>query len=159
MNNYMSLLALANSLGGVPTRPDRGRVNGNRSFLGAQKSIIKSSKNRAWFLNHFMSILVPIWAPILDLFGIQIAPILIQKDLQTFFVSKMLIFTKCFKNQWFLMIFHSKMDPKTTQDEAKTDPRRSQIPSFSIMTQKTPKRFQEAPKRPPRGPQEAPKWP
>ena len=31
------------------------------------------------------------------------------------------------------MIFHSKMDPKTTQDQAKTAPRRSQRPSFFIV--------------------------
>ena len=31
------------------------------------------------------------------------------------------------------MICHSKMDPKTTQDQAKTAPRRSQRPSFFIV--------------------------
>ena len=31
------------------------------------------------------------------------------------------------------MIFHPKMDPKTTQDQAKTAPRRSQRPSFFIV--------------------------
>ena len=94
-----------------------------------QKSIQKS----VVFLIDFTSILVPILAPILDPLGAQIGPNLIQQALQTLFVSKTWIFTKTFKNQWNFMIFHSKMDPKTTQDQAKTAPRRSQRPSFFIV--------------------------
>ena len=41
----------------------------------------------------------------------------------------------CIKNTDFHenLIVHPKMDPKTTQDQAKTAPRRSQRPSFFIM--------------------------
>jgi hypothetical protein len=85
------------------------------------------------FLIDFTSILVPILAPILDLLGAQIGPNLIQQALQTLFVSRTRVFTKNFKNLWCLMIFHPKMDPKTTQDQAKTAPRRSQRPSFFIV--------------------------
>ncbi len=42
------------------------------------------------------------------------------------------MFTKTFKNLWFLMMFHPEMNPKTTQDQAKTAPRRSQRPFFFI---------------------------
>ena len=104
-----------------------------RAPRGLQKSTKNPSKNQSFFLIDFTSILVPIMAPILDLLGAQIGPNLIQQALQSLFISKTWIFTKTFKNQWNFMIFHSKMDPKTTQDQAKTAPRRSQRPSFFIV--------------------------
>ena len=101
-----------------------------RAPRGLPKSTKNPSKNQSFFLIDFTSILVSILAPILDPLGAQIGPNLIQQPLQTLFVSKTWIFTKTFKNQWNFTIFHSKMDPKTTQDQAKTAPRRSQRPSF-----------------------------
>ena len=74
-------------------------------------------------------ILEPFWVQI----GVKIDPRSVKMQFQTLSFSKHLFFTKPFENQWNLMIFDPKIDPKTTQDRPKTDPRGSSKPSCFML--------------------------
>ena len=96
------------------------------------RSIQNRFKNLSFFFINFGPIFGPIWEPFWTLFGVKNRPSSIKMSSQTLSASKMWIFTKPFKNQWNLMIFDSKIDPKTPQDGSKTGPRGFQKRSFFI---------------------------
>ena len=99
--------------------------------------VLRSIKNRSYFLIvfrcHFGSILGPIWEPFGTLFGIKIGPSSVQVAFLSFIFFKNMIFTKPFKNHLILMIFQPKMGPKTTPNWPKTTPRRSPQQSFFML--------------------------
>ena len=65
--------------------------------------VIRSVKNRSYFLNVFRSrvgsILSPIWEPFGTLFGVKIDPSSVQVAFLSFIFFKNMIFTKPVKNQ------------------------------------------------------------
>jgi hypothetical protein len=89
--------------------------------------VLRAIKNRFYFLIvfrcHLASILGPISDPFWSLFDAQIDPSSVQDAFSSLIFFKNVIFTKTYKNPLILNIFDPKIDPKTTQDRPKTDPR------------------------------------
>ena len=65
--------------------------------------VLRSIKNRSYFLidfpSHFGSIFGPIWEPFGTLFGVKIDPNFVQDAFPSLIFFKNVMFTKPFKNQ------------------------------------------------------------